>query len=123
MQKTITLSGRVFWMVAFVLLTNALLAQGHRVSGTVADADHPLPGATVVEKGTNNGTTTSLNGNYTLPAHASAPTLVISYTGYQTTEEVVDAWSARGHSVSPKVVPQKGLEPPTPTLRMSCSTS
>jgi TonB-dependent starch-binding outer membrane protein SusC len=94
MQKSITLSGRMIWMVAFVLLTNLLLAQGRRVSGTVADADGPLPGATVVEKGTTNGTTTDINGTFTLTVQAKEPIIVVSYTGYQTIEAGIGAQSS-----------------------------
>jgi TonB-linked SusC/RagA family outer membrane protein len=94
MQKSITLSGRMLWMVAFVLLTNLLLAQGRRVSGTVADADGPLPGATVVEKGTTNGTTTDINGTFTLTVQAKEPIIVVSYTGYQTIEAGIGAQSS-----------------------------
>jgi len=86
MQKSFTLLGRMFWMMAFLLISNALLAQGRRVTGTVADADGPLPGATVVEKGSNNGATTDVNGNFAITVQGSNPVLVISYTGYQTTE-------------------------------------
>ncbi len=81
-------------MVAFVLLTNLLLAQGRRVSGTVADADGPLPGATVVEKGTTNGTTTDINGTFTLTVQAKEPIIVVSYTGYQTIEAGIGAQSS-----------------------------
>ena len=40
------------------------------VSGTVSSEDGPLPGATVVVKGTNNGTTTDFDGNFTIAADA-----------------------------------------------------
>ncbi len=86
MQKSITHFSRVVWTIALVLLTNTLFAQGQRVTGTVADADGPLTGATVVEKGTSNGTTTDLDGNFVLTVQGKDPVLVITYTGYQTTE-------------------------------------
>lgn len=52
------------------------------VSGTVKDVKgEPIIGATVVEKGTTNGTITDFDGNYTLSVNEEA-TLCISYVGY-----------------------------------------
>ncbi|MEE1975662.1 carboxypeptidase-like regulatory domain-containing protein [Maribacter cobaltidurans] len=39
------------------------VAQAQEVSGTVSDASGPLPGASVLEKGTTNGTQTDFDGN------------------------------------------------------------
>ncbi|MCP4974702.1 MAG: SusC/RagA family TonB-linked outer membrane protein [Maribacter sp.] len=78
------------------MLVGALLcfgfAQAQEVSGNVSDANGPLPGASVVEKGTTNGTQTDFDGNYTITVGDNA-TLVISYIGYSTTEEAVNGRS------------------------------
>ena len=56
------------------------------VKGLVADATgEPVIGASVVEKGTSNGTVTDLDGNFTLRVTPGA-TLTISFVGYQTQE-------------------------------------
>ena len=56
------------------------------VSGTVMDEDgSPLPGATVLEKGTTNGTTTDIDGSFKLDCSEEA-ILTISFVGYQTLE-------------------------------------
>ncbi|MBN8682496.1 MAG: TonB-dependent receptor plug domain-containing protein [Chitinophagales bacterium] len=73
-------------MLALVLISNALLAQSRRVSGTVADADGPLTGATVALKGTTTGAVTDLDGKFTLEVSGANPVLVVSYTGYTTVE-------------------------------------
>lgn len=70
---------------------NALQAQ--TVSGTVSDANGPLPGASVVVKGTTNGTQTDFDGNYTLNDIGSDATLVFSYIGYSTQEAAVNGRS------------------------------
>ena len=62
------------------------LAKAQEVSGTVTDANGPLPGASVVVKGTTNGTQTDFDGNYTISNVDSDATLVISYVGYSTQE-------------------------------------
>jgi iron complex outermembrane receptor protein len=73
----------------FLLLTVALIfstvamAQS-TLTGTILDADlkSPLPGATVVEKGTSNGASTDFDGKFTLTTKKSSGELVISYVGY-----------------------------------------
>ncbi len=58
-------------------------AQDMTISGTVLSAsdNQPLPGVSVVEKGTTNGTQTDFDGKYTLKVSGNATTLVISYFG------------------------------------------
>ena len=57
--------------------------QAQDVSGTVSDANGPLPGASVVVKGTTTGTQTDFDGNYTLSGVPSDGVLVFSYIGYK----------------------------------------
>jgi len=59
-----------------------------KVTGTVSDSQGSVIGASVVEKGTSNGTVTDFDGNFTLNVKPGA-TLVISYIGYTTQEIVV----------------------------------
>ncbi|MGB7394628.1 MAG: carboxypeptidase-like regulatory domain-containing protein, partial [Pricia sp.] len=60
--------------------------QAQEVSGTVSDATGPLPGASVLVKGTTNGTQTDFDGNYTLDGVPEDGTLVFSYIGYAAQE-------------------------------------
>ncbi|WBA43670.1 TonB-dependent receptor [Hymenobacter canadensis] len=67
--------------------------QSQTLSGQVLDAaGRPVIGATVVEKGTNNGTATDNAGRFTLSSRAASPRLVISSIGY-TTQEVAGSGS------------------------------
>jgi len=59
-----------------------------KITGTISDSQGPVIGASVVEKGTSNGTVTDLDGNFTLNVKPGA-TLVISYIGYTTQEIAV----------------------------------
>ena len=68
------------------------LIQAQEVTGTVSDASGPLPGASVIEKGTTNGTQTDFDGNYTIEIGSDA-TLVVSYIGYKTIEVPVNGQS------------------------------
>ncbi len=55
-------------------------SQKIKVTGVVEDAEGPVIGASVIEKGTSNGTATDLDGNFTLMVSPNA-TLKISYVG------------------------------------------
>lgn len=74
------------------LLVGAIMcfgfAKAQTVSGNVSDANGPLLGASVVVKGTANGTTADFDGNFTINA-GSGDTLVFSYVGYTAQEVVV----------------------------------
>lgn len=59
------------------------LAQAQEISGTVSDASGPLPGASVVIKGTTNGTQTDFDGNYTISGVQDGDVLSFSYIGYK----------------------------------------
>ncbi len=60
------------------------------ITGTVTDeAGEPLAGATILEKGTSNGTITEIDGTYEIKVADDATTLVISYIGYQTQEIII----------------------------------
>ena len=62
-----------------------LFAQKVAVTGTISDHIGPVVGASVVEKGTSNGTVTDLDGNFALSVKPGA-TLVVSSIGYTTQE-------------------------------------
>ncbi|ADV48306.1 TonB-dependent receptor [Cellulophaga algicola DSM 14237] len=66
------------------------MIQAQEVSGTVSDASGPLPGASVLVKGTTNGTQTDFDGNFSLSNVASDATLLFSYIGYKTSEVAVN---------------------------------
>tara|TARA_R110002020_G_scaffold117986_1_gene269613 strand:+ start:558 stop:1442 length:885 start_codon:yes stop_codon:yes gene_type:complete len=66
------------------------LAEAQTVTGNVSDDSGALPGATVVVKGTTNGTQTDFDGNYTLGDVGEDATLVFSYIGYESQEQKVN---------------------------------
>ncbi|MAH59260.1 MAG: SusC/RagA family TonB-linked outer membrane protein, partial [Flavobacteriaceae bacterium] len=68
-----------------ICIVGLSFAQSSNVSGTVSDADGPLPGATVVVKGTNTGVTTDFDGNFSIQA-AGDDVLVVSYVGFESQE-------------------------------------
>ena len=77
-------SGILTLLLAFVV--QLTFAQEKTISGTVSDdSGLPLPGATVLVKGTSSGTSTDFDGNYSIQATQGA-TLVFSFIGYSTQE-------------------------------------
>ncbi|MGM5468796.1 SusC/RagA family TonB-linked outer membrane protein [Flavobacteriaceae bacterium LMO-SS05] len=80
------------YYVGFALILFGIasaLSQEKSVSGTVSDPSGlPLPGATVLIKGTTTGTSTDFDGNFSIRT-SQGETLVVSFVGYSTKEVVV----------------------------------
>jgi len=83
-------------LLSILLLSASAVMAQFRASGTITDAEkgEPLIGATVVVKGTSLGTTTDINGKFSLQVPTASATLVISYTGYETRQQSVDGSNA-----------------------------
>ncbi|WP_375239441.1 SusC/RagA family TonB-linked outer membrane protein [Aurantibacter sp.] len=82
-------SGILTLFLAFVV--QLTFAQEKTISGVVSDENSlPLPTATVLVKGTANGTSTDFDGNYSITAN-TGDVLVFSYVGYADQEVAVGA--------------------------------
>ena len=61
------------------------------ISGTVLDSDNnPLPGASIVEKGTANGTQADFDGNFSITVTDQNAVLVVSYIGFSTQDVAIN---------------------------------
>ena len=82
---------KLFLTALAVMISSVAFAQKLTVTGNVTDASNgePVIGGTVHEKGTMNGVTTDIDGNYSISVPKNA-ILVFSSIGYQTTEILVD---------------------------------
>jgi len=78
-----------FFTVTFLLVSSVILAQ-QNISGTVMEQDTGggLPGVTIVISGTDRGTTTDFDGNFTISAN-KGDVLLISYIGFDSQEITV----------------------------------
>jgi len=84
--------GAFMMLLFFALLLNAqnMYSQDKTITGTVIDeAGMPLPGASVIIKGTTIGTQTDFDGNYSLSVTNDSATLVFLYIGYTVIEQSV----------------------------------
>jgi len=75
-------------MLLLALTVQFTFAQEKKISGTVSDETGPLPGVSVIIKGTNNGTQTDFDGKYTLTAN-TGDRVVFSYVGMGAIEKQV----------------------------------
>jgi TonB-linked SusC/RagA family outer membrane protein len=71
-------------LLALILFTGIAATAQSRITGTIKDGllGETIVGANVVERGTNNGTSTDVNGNFTLTVKDLNATLQVNYTGY-----------------------------------------
>jgi TonB-linked SusC/RagA family outer membrane protein len=82
--------------------THAEVFQGVTVKGRVTDdTNSALPGVSVVEKGTTNGTVTDANGDYSLTVSSSDAVLVFSFVGMTTHQVTVGAQSEISFQMMP----------------------
>nr|WP_245576567.1 TonB-dependent receptor [Flexithrix dorotheae] len=82
-------------LLAFLFLFSFGAYAQTTVSGTVTDAsdNSPLPGVSILVQGTTTGTTTDIDGNYSLSVPSESSVLVFSFVGYATTQVTVGSQS------------------------------
>ncbi|MCQ0112426.1 SusC/RagA family TonB-linked outer membrane protein [Zhouia amylolytica] len=80
--------GKNLLLFTFLIFSHVVFAQEKLVTGTVTDieTEQPLPGATVMLKGTTTGQVTDFDGKFSIAVPSSESILVISYVGFKTTE-------------------------------------
>ena len=80
---------KLFLCVCGLLLSSSMLIAQKTVTGTISDPNGPIPGVSILEKGTTNGTETDFDGNFSLKVTDDNAILSISYLGYKTKEVAV----------------------------------
>lgn len=99
-----------FYLIILSLLTQSLVAQ-NQIAGNVSDINGgPLPGATIVQKGSTNGTVADLDGNFKLAINSMPATLVFSFVGYATQEIEVSAQTTLRVLMEPESYNLSGVE-------------
>jgi iron complex outermembrane recepter protein len=87
---------------AIMLLITSICLSQTNISGTVSDAESgdPIPGASILVKGTVLGTVSNVDGNFTVSPKTSLPlTLIISSVSYKPVEVLITAANTSGVSV------------------------
>ncbi|SHI56452.1 TonB-linked outer membrane protein, SusC/RagA family [Tangfeifania diversioriginum] len=92
-------------LVVFMAFTMGVNAQQKTIQGNVTDeTGAPLPGVTVVVKGTTQGTITGVDGNYTLDVPVDANVLVFSYIGMTSQEVEISNRTSINVELQPDVI-------------------
>ncbi len=87
-SKKVRMLFSLFLCFSFFIAT----AQSQKtVTGTILSSEDgtPLPGASIVEKGTSNGTSTDFDGKFSLSVASDATTLTVSFIGYVNQEVTI----------------------------------
>jgi len=80
--------GNRFTFLLLSLLFFSIQSNAQKIiSGIVSDESGPLPGVSILEKGTSNGTVTDFDGAYTISVANENATLVFSHLGFLTQEQ------------------------------------
>lgn len=88
-MKTLTITKQVVGLFFILLCTLQLQAQEKTISGTISDENGlPMPGVSILVKGTSNGTQTDFYGNYTIKTHLG-DVIRYSFIGYLTVDKTV----------------------------------
>jgi TonB-dependent starch-binding outer membrane protein SusC len=92
-------------MLMSILHSTAVWAQKIQVSGkvTAAEDNSPLPGVSIVVKGTTTGTTTDADGNYTITMSDGNSILIFSFIGYISSDIEVNNRTALDVSLVPDI--------------------
>ncbi len=120
---------RLSLVFSLVLFAVGFAMAQRTVSGTVTDSKgEALIGASILVKGTSNGTVTDIDGKYTLEVPAGGSTLEVSYTGFSTQDvalgvsNVVDIVMEEGVQLSEVVVTGLGIRKEKKALGYGVST-
>ena len=72
------------------------------INGVISDeTGQPLPGATILEKNTNNGVVTDFDGNYSIQVSDENSELIISFVGYSSKEISIEGLQEFNFSLEP----------------------
>lgn len=95
-------------VLLMVMLSGMAFAQQKTITGKVTDeTGAPVPGTTIIVKGTTTGIVTDMDGNYSLSVPATAKTLVFSFVGMTSQEVIVGTQT----NISVKMISESiGLE-------------
>ena len=84
------MKNRIYLFFLLLSLSIGITSAQTRVTGSVVDDNaEPVIGASILIKGTGQGTVTDYDGSFTLNVPAGANTLVVSYVGMLTQEVAV----------------------------------
>jgi TonB-linked SusC/RagA family outer membrane protein len=96
----------LFFGLILASIPEVIYAQDHAVNGQITSADdgEPLAGVNISVKGTTIGTTSNIEGRYSLDVTSEADTLVFSFVGYQRQEVPINGRSTIDVILTPEAI-------------------
>ncbi len=81
-----------FVTILCIIMVGSATIQAQTITGTAIDeiTELTIPGVSVIQKGTVNGTITDIEGNYSINLIEGSETIQFSYIGYKTIEEKIN---------------------------------
>ena len=93
---------KVLILLTLLVVSYTLTLAQTTVKGTVRDGDgNSIPGVSIIQKKTTNGTTTDSRGNYTINVSSSNAVLLFSFVGMKSIEEAVSGRSLINVKMTP----------------------
>ncbi len=80
---------RALIILPCVIMVTFIHAQNATISGTISDTDLPLIGASIIVAGTTNGSTSDIDGSYSISVSPGTHVLAVSFIGYTESERTV----------------------------------
>ncbi|NLP57609.1 carboxypeptidase-like regulatory domain-containing protein [Lutibacter sp. B1] len=72
------------WLVVVMLISTSIIFAQTKLSGKIVDeTNQPLPGASVVVKGTSSGASSDFDGNFSFESSVQSGTILVSFIGYE----------------------------------------
>ncbi|MGA1545557.1 MAG: SusC/RagA family TonB-linked outer membrane protein [Flavobacteriaceae bacterium] len=105
----------LYYLMALLLFAQVAIAQRTITGNVTDDQGVPLPGATVLQVGTSNGTTTDFDGNFSITVEDGA-SISASFVGYETSTIVVNGQDqinfslAQGNQLEEVIVTSLGIK-------------
>ena len=115
------------YFMALIMCIQVAFAQSTITGNVTDDLGVPLPGATILEVGTNNGTTTDFDGNYSITVQDGS-SISAGFVGYETSTAVVSGQDQinfslqQGNQLEEVVVTSLGIKRESKALGYSIQT-
>ncbi len=91
MKKWLQTKKMLILIVSFLFVYSGVAQENMSISGKLTNEDgEPIPGATVVVKGTTVGTVTDVDGLYKIEVPSGENVLLLSFVGFKTTEVAIN---------------------------------
>ena len=95
------MKAKIYFFIVMIFLSFSAFAQSYTVSGVVSDSDgQPLPGVSIVVKGTAKGTSTDFDGKYSLEV-SNGDVLLFTFVGFENQQATINGQTELNITMKP----------------------